>query len=204
MTAVQTSTPVQARLTWRVVDIVVAAVVAVACGVIFFAWGAVYEPITTPLQLLLPGSQALLYGVWLLAGPLTALIVRRPGAALFGELVAASVSALLGASWGLLTLESGLVQGLAAELVFLAFRYRVWALPVALLAGAAAGLAMGLNDLVLYYPGLDDGFKAAYLVAGAVGGALIAGAGAWLLTRALAATGVLDRFASGRENAERV
>ncbi len=204
MTAVQTSTPVQARLTWRVVDIVVAAVVAVACGVIFFAWGAVYEPITTPLQLLLPGSQALLYGVWLLAGPLTALIVRRPGAALFGELVAASVSALLGASWGLLTLESGLVQGLAAELVFLAFRYRVWALPVALLAGAAAGLAMGLNDLVLYYPGLDDGFKAAYLVAGVVGGALIAGAGAWLLTRALAATGVLDRFASGRENAERV
>ena len=189
---------------WRVVDIVVAAVIAVACGVIFFAWNQLYEPVTTPLGVLLPGSQSLLYGIWLLAGPLAAFVVRKPGAALFAELVAATLSALLGAAWGPLTLEAGLVQGLAAELVFLAFRYRVWTLPVMLLAGATAGLAMGFNDLIIFYPAYADAFKVVYVAGGTIGGALIAGLGAWLLVRALAATGVLHRFAVGRDTAERV
>jgi energy-coupling factor transport system permease protein len=191
-------------LRWRVVDIVVAAVVAVACGVIFFGWNIASDWITDPLSALLPGLQGLGYGVWLLAGPLTMLIVRKPGAALFGELVAASVSALLGAQWGLLTLESGLVQGLAAELVFALFAYRVWSWWVAALAGAAAGVAMVINDLVLWYAGADTLFAAVYGVSGVVSGALLAGLLGWLLVRALAKTGALDRFAAGREHAVRV
>lgn len=189
---------------WRVVDIVVAAVVAVACGVLFFGWNIASDWVTDPLAALLPGLQSLGYGVWLLAGPLTALIVRKPGAALFGELVAASVSALLGAQWGLLTLESGLVQGLAAELVFAAFLYRVWSWPVAVLAGAAAGLAMAVNDLILWYQGAGPLFAVVYTVGAVISGAVIAGLLAWLLVRGLARTGALARFAAGRELAERV
>jgi energy-coupling factor transport system substrate-specific component len=204
MTAVATPTPLDSRFSWRVVDIVVAAVVAVACGVIFFAWNLASDWIADPLSALLPGLQGLGYGVWLIGGLLTAAIVRKPGAALFGELVAASVSALLGAQWGLLTLESGLVQGLAAELIFLAFLYRVWKLPVLILAGAAAGLAMAINDLVLWYVGADVLFATVYIASCIVSGAVLAGVLSWLLTRGLARTGVLSRFAAGRENAERV
>ncbi|MBN9607539.1 MAG: ECF transporter S component [Actinomycetales bacterium] len=193
-----------ARLRWRVVDIVVAAVVAVACGALFVAWNVAVGPVTTPLEALVPGLGALTYGVWLIAGPLVALIVRKPGAALFGELVAAAVSMVLGAQWGLLTLEAGLVQGLAAELVFLAFRYRVWSLPVALLAGAVAGLAMAINDIAIYYLAAGPAFQAIYVVAGVIGGAVIAGLVAWLLVRGLAATGALARFPAGRERTERV
>jgi energy-coupling factor transport system substrate-specific component len=189
---------------WRVVDIVVAAVVAVACGVLFFGWNIASDWVTDPIAALLPGAQALGYGVWLVAGPLTALIVRKPGAALFGEIVAASVSALLGAQWGLLTLESGLVQGAAAELVFALFLYRAWSWPVAMLAGAAAGLAMAVNDLVLWYAGADALFAVVYTVSGILSGAVIAGLLSWLLVRGLARTGALARFAAGRELAGRV
>ena len=50
---------------WRIVDIVVAAAVAVAFGVVFLAWNALWDA-TTPLFALLPPAQAIMYGVWLL------------------------------------------------------------------------------------------------------------------------------------------
>src|SRR3954466_3008006 len=102
-----TSTAARPTLRWRVVDIVIGAVVAVACAVVFVGWNF-GSHIFDGLQALLPGIQSLGYGPWLLGGPLAALIIRKPGAALFGELVAAAVSMLLGAPWGLQTLESGL------------------------------------------------------------------------------------------------
>src|SRR5690606_15561811 len=53
---------------WRVVDIVVASVIAVACAVIFLLWNVGYEAPSTLLKPLLPGVQGLLAGPWLLAG----------------------------------------------------------------------------------------------------------------------------------------
>ncbi len=201
MTATTTSKP-RPSLRWRVVDIVIAAVVAVACAVVFVGWNF-GSHIFDGLQALLPGIQSLGYGPWLLGGPLAALIIRKPGAALFGELVAAAVSMLLGAPWGLQTLESGLVQGLAAEVVFAAFVYRKWSLPVAALAGGAAGLVAGINDWIFYYAGADTLFLTVYIVGATISGAVIAGIGSWALVKALARTGALRRFAAGRE-AERV
>ena len=192
------------RYSWRVVDIVVASAIGVAAGLVFWVWNQFYQPATGPLEAALPGMQALLYGVWLFAGVLGGLVIRRPGAAIYVEIVAATVSALLGAQWAFLTLEAGLVQGLGAELVFLAFRYVNWSWVVALLAGAAAGLAMGLNDLVLWYAGADTAFGVTYVISAVISGAVIAGLGSWLLARGLARTGALDRFASGRENTVRV
>lgn len=203
MTSTTTSTRTPSRFRWRVVDIVIAAVIAVACGVVFFGWNIANPIIFTPVQLAVPGLEALGYGPWLIAGPLAALIIRKPGAALFGELVAASVSALLGAQWGIQTLESGLVQGLAAEIAFLIFAYRLWSWPVAVLSGALAGLAAGINDWIFYYQGLAPQILALYIGAAVISGAVIAGFGAWLIVKGLAKTGALSRFPSGRE-AERV
>ena len=117
---------------------------------------------------------------------------------------AAVISALVGNQWGPLTIVSGLVQGLGAELVFLVFAYAVWRLPVAILAGAAAGLACGINDRILWYAGADTTFTIVYIAATTISGAVIAGAGAWFVARGLAATGALGRFASGREVTRRV
>ena len=192
------TTPAACALRWRVVDIVVASVLATAAGLVFVVWNIASNPISAPLTALLPGLQALLAGGWLFAGVLTALVIRKPGAALYGELVAATVSALVGNQWGVLTLESGLVQGVGAELVFAVFLYRRWGLPVALIAGAVAGLALAINDLILWYPGSANTFAAIYTVSAIVSGALVAGLLSWFAVRGLAKTGALSRFASGR------
>lgn len=189
---------------WRVVDIVVASVIAVACAAIFLLWNVAYEVPGTALRPLLPGLQGLLIGPWLLAGVLGGLIIRKPGAALYTELVAATISALVGNAWGPLTIVSGLVQGLGAELIFLVFLYGVWRLPVAILAGAGAGLAGGINDRIVWYAGADTLFTTVYIASTTISGAVIAGLGGWLIARELAATGALNRFAAGREVSARV
>src|SRR5829696_7251109 len=84
---------------WRTVDIVVTAVIGVAFGIVFWAWGLLWTGLDAAFTAFPPG-QAVMYGVWLLPAVLAPLIVRKPGAALFAETVAAIVSALLGAQWG--------------------------------------------------------------------------------------------------------
>ena len=88
---------------------------------------------------------------------------------------------------------------MAAELIFAVFLYRRWNLPVAALSGAAAGLGMAINDLILWYPGSAVSFVAIYTVASIISGALLAGVVSWLVVRALARTGALSRFGSGRQ-----
>ena len=192
------------RFRWRVVDIVVASVIGVASGLVVWLWGQAYNPLSAPLEAALPGLQALLGGGWLFAGVLGGLIIRKPGAALFTELVAAVVSAIVGTQWAALTLVSGLVQGLGAEIVFALFLYANWRAYVAVLAGMGAGLALAINDLVLWYAGAKIEFAIIYTVCSLISGALLAGLLSWLAARGLARTGALSRFASGREVSARV
>src|SRR5438309_10184133 len=110
---------------WRTVDIVVAAAIAVAFGVVFWAWNQVWAA-AGPAFVAIPPAQNILYGVWLVPAVLGGLIIRKPGAALFTELVAASVSAILGSHWGLDTLLSGALPGLGAEIVVRLVVYRRW------------------------------------------------------------------------------
>lgn len=184
---------------WRVVDIVVASVLGVAAGLIFTLYNLGWAFIKAPFTALLPGLQAGPAALWLFAGVLGALVIRKPGAAIYVEVVAAVVSAFVGNAWGgFLTIEAGLVQGLGVEIIFAIFLYRRFNLGVAMLAGAAAGLAMTINDWILWYPDATTGFLVTYGISAMVGGALIAGGLTWLAVRALARTGALERFASGR------
>ena len=186
---------------WRVVDIVVAAVIAVAFGVVFLAWNALAFA-TLPLFAFLPPAQAILNGLWLLPGVLVGLIVRRPGAALFGGLVSATVSVLLGSPYGADALISGAIQGAGAEVGFAIGRYRRWTLPFAILAGVLAALFATPHDVIVYYPDADAAIWVVYAVATAISGAIVAGIGSWLLVQALVGTGVLRDFAVGREQRE--
>jgi energy-coupling factor transport system substrate-specific component len=184
---------------WRTVDIVVSSILAVAFGVVFWAWGLLWNGPANAFPL--PG-RAILYGVWLVPAVLGALVIRKPGAATYTEALAAIVSALLGTDWSWLVIPQGLVEGLAAELVFLALAYRSFNLVTAVLAGAAAGIAATVYDVFFWLPGYSWGaFYLPYILLAALSSAIAAGAGGWALTRALAQTGALDRFPSGRERA---
>ena len=59
-----------------------------------------------------------------------------------------------------------------------------------------------LLDLVLFYPDWAGAWQAAFAALVVPSAALIAGLGSWLLVRALARTGVLSAFPSGREQPE--
>lgn len=189
---------------WRVVDIVVASIVAVACAVVFIVWNVGYEVPGSLLTAVTPGLGGLMIGPWLIAGVLGGLIVRKPGAALYTEVVAAIISALIGNAWGPLTIVSGLAQGIGAEIILAIFLYKRFGPAVAALAGAAAGLGGGINDRILWYQGADSAFTTIYIASTTVSGALVAGLGGWLIVRGLAATGALNRFAAGRTGAKRV
>lgn len=196
-----TSAPPRRSLRWRVVDIIVATVLAVACGLIFVFWNSVGYAWYMAMDALTPGLGGLATGIWLIGGVLGALIIRKPGAALYVEVLAASVSAVMGSQWGgWSTIYSGLAQGIGIELVLIVFAYRRFGLGIAMLGGALAGV--GAWCLELFTSGnLAKGpeFLIIYLVCLIISGAILAGVVGHLLTRALAATGALDRFAVGRE-----
>ncbi|MEV1332465.1 ECF transporter S component [Micromonospora costi] len=186
---------------WRTIDIVVASVIAVAFGVIFWAWNLVWSA-TEPAFAFFPPAQALIYGIWLVPAVLGGLVIRKPGASLYCELVAAILSALLGSQWASITIVQGLLQGVGAELAFAAFRYRSFRLPAAVLAGALTGLSAAIFDFVYWNKAYDlDSYRLPYALLTIVSATIVAGVGGWALTRSLANTGVLDRFPAGRERA---
>jgi len=192
---------------WRVVDIVVAAVLGVATGLIFWAWNTVGYAWFEAADALTPGLGGIAVGIWLIGGVIGGLVIRKPGAALVVEVVAAIISMLIGNVWGVSTVLSGIVQGLGAELIFALFLYRRFTLPVAMLAGVGAGAAAWIFEM--FYGSSPNflksfEFNAIYLGTLAVSGALLAGLVGWLLVRALAATGALSRFAAGREARQEV
>ena len=185
--------PAEAR--WSTRDIVVTAVIAVAFGVVFWAWDTVWN-VAAPLFAAVKPLEYVISGVWLMPAVIAALVVRKPGAALFAELVAAIVSALLGNVWGMDVVLSGFVQGTGAELVFAFVLYRSFGLPIALIAGGAAGVGEALHDLPVYYASNGIAFQASIAAMEIVSGVLIAGYGGWLLVGALRRSGVLEGFRS--------
>jgi energy-coupling factor transport system substrate-specific component len=182
-------------LRWRTVDIVVAAVLGVAFGVVFWAWNLL-------AALAVPPVSGLLNGVYLMPGVVAGLLVRKPGAAVFASTLAAAVSILLGSPYGGIIVIYGLVQGLGGELGFLLTRYRSFGWGTAVLAGITAGLSTSILDLSLYYPVSADypfwSFTAPYTLFTVLSSVLLAGIVGLLLVRALARTGALSAFAAGR------
>lgn len=185
---------------WRVIDIVTAAVLGVACGLLFWVWNSVGYAGFKALDTLTPGLGGLVSGIWFTGGVLGGLIIRKPGAAIFVEVIAASVSALIGSQWGIETLYSGLAQGLGAELIFLLFAYRRFDLPVAVLAGVGAGVGAFVLELFTSANfAMSLTFNLIYLTCTVISGAVLAGVLSHYLVKALAQTGALDRFGAGRE-----
>ncbi len=193
------------KLRWRVVDIVTAAVLGAALGIVFLIWNQVGFAAFTALDAFTPGIGGIVAGVWLMGGPLGMLIIRKPGAGIFVETLAAVVSMALGSQWGAETLVAGLLQGAAAELAFALFRYRKYNLPIAALSGGLAAVAaMVLEGVTHGNFAKSFTFNAIYWSTSIISGIVIAGVGSYYLTQALARTGALNRFAAGRELQRRV
>lgn len=198
----QTAVTPTIHLKWRVVDIAVASAIGVASAFIYWVAALLYTPIGTPLEALLPGLSGLMNGLWLFAGPLAAVIVRKPGAAIYAEVIAGVLEALMGNQWGGVgTLLIAIVQGVGAEIVFLIVAYRVWDLLTVTLSGIVSGVGCWAYTFFTNLQGFSftGAYGIWYLVATLISGALISGVLMWYLYVGIAKTGALDKFSSGRE-----
>jgi energy-coupling factor transport system permease protein len=187
MDRTQAAAPTSPFDAWRTRDILLTAVIGVVFGVVFFVWNLFYAG----LGWMTPPFADAIYGMWLVPVVLAPLVIRKPGAALFAELVAAGVTVLLGSPWGPDTLLSAFVQGAAAELVFAFTGYRRWSLPV--LAGAAIAAATGawIHDWTIYYVDVAMEVQVLRLAIMAASAVVFAAFGALAIERSLRRAGVL-------------
>ncbi|MGN6523506.1 MAG: ECF transporter S component [Actinomycetes bacterium] len=186
-------------LGWRTVDLVVAAMLGVAFGVAYWGWAALYEPLSKLTTAFAP-AVGLFGSPWLLAAVVGAAIVRRPGAALLTEVLAATVEALLGNEWGWTTLLSGVLEGLGVEVVLALFLFRRFGwLPLSLGAALSAVFEC-VYEWPAYWQGtFTVGQMYLYTAFFAASSFVVAGLGGWALTRAMGRTGALSAFPAGQE-----
>ncbi len=226
--AITTEAPTRRSITatrpllgWRTVDILTVAFLGAALGIVFWGWGILYNGPVTALKIGYAPLMGLFVGPWFLAAVVGGLVVRRPGAALFCEVVAALVSMVPGTEWGATVLVSGILQGLGAELAFALVGYRLFGVAVAGLAGLLSAPLEWVFETVSF-PGswagvpvlsvLADGGgwyaewvwrdKLVYLLTMGVSGVVLAGVLGWALVRSLAAAGALSAFPAGQERRE--
>lgn len=182
---------------WKLRDIVLMVILAIICGLIYEVWGLLYNV----LNFTSAAGQGVMNGLWFLAGVLIPVIIRRPGAALLGEIIASIIEMAVGSSWGLASVLSGVLQGLGAEIGFAIFAYKRYNMGVAILAGMLSFVGF-VPQWFLQYQG--GGFGAVnqtvYIVVSLISGAVFAGWLGKIMANALHRTGVLRNFEIGRQS----
>jgi energy-coupling factor transport system substrate-specific component len=195
-------TPGEGLMAWKTRDVVVAAALAVPLGIIWsLGWGYVWNFGRS----IAPELGFVLDGFYVVAGVLVGYIVRRPGAALLGEMLAAAIEIPL-TPFGAIVLWLGLLQGLGAEAVFASTRYRNYSVWVLMAAGALGALLpyFGYTYLTTGTASLDIGVQILRIVLKLVGGAVFGGLVAKLIGDALVPTGVLNNFPIARDRVREV
>jgi energy-coupling factor transport system substrate-specific component len=173
----------------KLTDILVTIVISIVFGIVYKVWGPLYYAIK-PFGLNL---DQFIYGMWFIAANVAYLIIRKPGVALLAEIAASSGEFIMGSEWGLEVLLYGVIQGLFAELVFAAFRYKRFDLVVVSLAAAASTVGSLIMDQYKGYIGdLALWNLILYIVVRFVGAVAIAGVFGHYLVKALEATGVTN------------
>lgn len=179
-------------------DILVTVLVAVIFGVLYNLWWGVYEMVK-PLGL---HVEQLSYGMWFMAAVVAYLIIPKMGIALLAEFAAGAGETILLGKFDIPTIIYALLQGLACELIFMAFRYKSRSVMVCMLAGVAAALISLPIDY--YYGYMGDVAKwnlMLFIVFRLISGAVLAGIVPYLIVKALDQTGVTRLFrASSKED----
>nr|WP_263313733.1 ECF transporter S component [Mammaliicoccus sp. Marseille-Q6498] len=172
-------------------DVLVTVLIGAVFAIIYkFLW-IPYE-VLKPLGLHLEES---VYGLWFIAAIVVYLIIQKPGVALIAEFAAGAGETLVMGQFDIPTFVYAFLQGLACELVFLAFRYKSRNLLVAVLAGIAAGIVTLPIDWYFNYLGDVAVWNVVLMFTIRIlSGAIVAGALGYAIVRALDQTGVTKLF----------
>ncbi|MBA2871971.1 energy-coupling factor transport system substrate-specific component [Anoxybacillus calidus] len=171
----------------KLADILTTVVISIVFGIVYKLWGPFYYSVK-PFGLHI---DQLVYGMWFIAATVAYLIIRKPGVALLAEIAASSGEFIMGSEWGLEVLIYGLIQGLFAELVFAAFRYKRFDVFVVSLAAASSTIGSLIMDLYKgYIEELAVWNLTLFIGARFIGAIIISGIFAHSLVKALEKTGV--------------
>ena len=182
---------------FRTVYLLVTVLIGAAFGVAFLGYGQLYTLIGP-----LTAASARRGACWrdlVPAGDARGLIVRKPGAALLAEMIAAVLDAA-GQPVGLGHRDLGPDAGRRGQLAFLLTRYRRFTLPVAILGGMLSALPEWGWEKFAYYQEMSWAYSGVMLGFFLLSGALLCGVLGWAATRALVSTGAVDSLAAGREH----
>jgi len=182
---------------YRIDEIVLLFVLSTVIGLIFFLWTYAYDFFKVFLKPL--GLSGLNVGIWMIGGILPALIIRKPGAALIGEVIAAFVEGWI-TKWGITAVLWGFVQGLGAELVFLIFLYIKWNLLTSILAGLLSCIFSFILDFFYskYYT-LTLKFNILQFISYSISGIIEAGVVSYVLFNLLKRSGVINKYIQRNE-----
>ncbi|WML48294.1 ECF transporter S component [Neobacillus sp. PS3-34] len=179
-------------MNWKMKEVVLAVILAVACGVIYLGWSTLWIPISAIVG---PVGAGFMFGIWVIASPIVAYIIRKPGAAFIAEVAAAAVELLTGSHFGLTALLVGVFQGIGSEIAFGIFRYKRYNLFTLMLSGALAAVGSMIYNLIA------NGFgyyttKVFFVTLGihVLSGIILGGLLAKVVVDSLAKTGVLEQY----------
>lgn len=188
-------------MTWKMKEVVLAVILSVACGVIYLGWSTLWIPISA---LVGPVGAGFMFGIWVIASPIVAYIIRKPGAALIAEIAAAAVELLTGSHFGLSALLVGVFQGIGAEIAFAIFGYKRYNLFTLMLSGAFAAIGSMIYNLIANGLGYYS-MKVFFTTLGihVISGMILGGLFAKVIVDALAKTGVLEQYELMKEKRKR-
>lgn len=182
---------------WKLKEVVLMSLLAVVFGIIYLVFlhiGNIWSSLIGPI------AYEWIFGVWFLVSIVAMAIIRKPGAAVIPEVMAATIEVMLGNAVGPRLILAGLVQGLGAEAAFAATRYRRFDLPVLILAGVGASLfSFAYGYLLGGFAALSPWYVVLMLGIRILSGAMIAGYGGSLIVNGLYATGSLRGYAIARQ-----
>ncbi len=169
---------------------------ATALGVAWWAYSLLYSIIAPPLKAF--GLSGLIAGFWQIGGIFFAYIIRKPGAAILGETIAAGVEGMI-SQWGFTAIISGIAQGIPVELIFALCRYKSWSGALCALAGASAALGGYWVSYYFYgYNALSLNFNLLNLGCNLLSGAVLGGLFSYYLANRMRKSGVLNQFKISR------
>lgn len=181
---------------WKLKEIVLMSLFAVVFGIVYLLFlhvGNVWAGFIGPI------AYEWIFGIWFIVSIICMYIIRKPGAAVISETIAATVEVLLGSAVGPRLILSGVIQGLGAEAAFAVTRYKRFDLSILILAGIGSSVFSFVYGYLLGgFAIYSTGYVALMLAIRLLSGALLAGVGGKAVADGLLATGSLNGYSIAR------
>ncbi|WP_144479633.1 ECF transporter S component [Cytobacillus oceanisediminis] len=182
---------------WKLREVIVLSVLAVVFGVVYLLFLQVGNVLVGLFGMI---GYDLIFGIWFIVSIIAAYIIRKPGAAVLSETIAAIIEVMLGNAVGPRLILAGLIQGLGAEAVFAATKWKSYSTWVLITAGMGSSITSFVWGYFLGgFSALSPGYVAAMFFVRLLSGALLAGLSGKYISDSLARTGALNSFPLGKE-----